>query len=62
MLDPVRAHELYMKERLKLTEEAITPLLEMINKMQKTIDKQSKKNATLKHEMKRVINSTKEKK
>ena len=32
-----------------------------MKEMQKTIDKQAKKNATLKHEMKRVLNSIKEK-
>lgn len=56
MLDPVTAHAKYMKEIADLSK----PYLEIINNMQKTIDKQAKKNATLKHEMKRILNETKQ--
>ena len=55
MLDPVKAHEQYIKEM----NDVHKAYAEVIERLQKTINKQAKKNATLKHEMKRIINGTK---
>lgn len=50
MLNPVEAHSRYVKEIANIHEE----YKELISNMQKTIDKQAKKNATLKHEIKSI--------
>ena len=56
MLDPVRAHELYIKERSTKTSTIAQPYLETIDKMEKKIDKQRKENAKLKHKIHELEN------
>lgn len=56
MLDPVRAHELYIKERTVKVATIAQPYLEIIDKMEKKIDKQRKENAKLKHKVHELEN------
>jgi phage shock protein A len=56
MLDPVRAHELYIKERTVKVATITQPYLETIDKMEKKIDKQRKENAKLKHKIHELEN------
>jgi len=56
MLDPVRAHELYIKERTIKVATIAQPYLETIDKMEKKIDKQRKENAKLKHKIHELEN------
>lgn len=59
MLDPVRAHELYIKERTTKIATIAQPYLETIDKMEKKIDKQRKENAKLKHKIHALENKLK---
>lgn len=59
MIDPVRAHELYMKERTTKVDSIAQPYLELIDKMQKKIDKKIKECAKLKHKIHTLENKRK---
>ncbi len=59
MLDPVRAHELYVKERTTKVDSIAQPYLEAIDKMQKKIDKKSKECTKLKHKLHTLENKLK---
>ena len=59
MLDPVKAHELYIKERTVKLDVLAQPYLENIEKMQKKIDKKIKECAKLKHKIHMLENKLK---